>query len=285
MGVVLLLVIIIGLPLLVLHINAKNDDKIMEEKEQIKRKMEVNKEKYYEENNIPENAYLIRCTNRIVKEMPIEGKWNVFLWKEDNIISLCGQNESDGIRKIEIPIESIKYYDRSGDYRVDTVTEGGGISWGKAIVGGIIGVLIGWFVGGLMDSYSDVSNFRIFTHSTVYSTVLTIIGLLVGLLLAGRNKTITKNKEIDNRKTYFYYSEDNKDKKMVFTSKDYESLLKLIPEKEMSYIENNKILKSDELKNDNVYRDIEKLSELKEKGILTEEEFMNKKQLLLDKIQ
>lgn len=279
-------ILIVGTAILfgISRMAAKNEDKRREEKEK-KDQVEVKKEKYYEENNIPDNAYLIRCTNKIVEGMPIEGKWNVFLWKEDNIINLCGQNESDGIRKIEIPIENIKYYDRNGDYRVDTVTEGGGISWGKAIVGGIIGVVIGWFVGGLMDSYSDVSNFRIFTHSTVYSTVLTIIGLLVGLLLAGRNKTITKNNEIDNRKTSLYYLEDNEDKKMVFTSKTYGVLLKLIPEKEMSYIENNKILKDDDLKNDNVYRDIEKLSELKDKGILTEEEFSVKKQLLLDKIQ
>lgn len=242
----------------------KHDKKIMEEKEQIKREIEENKKRYFKENNIPDNAYLIRCTNRIVEGMPIEGKWNVFLWKENNIINLCGQNESDGIRKIEIKIESIKYYDRNGDYRVDAVTEGGGVNVGNAIVGGIVGAIIGAILMGVMGM---------------------IVAFGIGALLAGRNKTITKNKEIDNRKTYLYYSEDNEDKKIIFTSKDYEILLKLIPEKEMGYIENNKILKANDIKNDNVYIDIEKLSELKDKGILTEEEFGIKKQLLLDKIQ
>lgn len=64
-------------------------------------------------------------------------------------------------------------------------------------------------------------------------------------------------------------------------------LLKLIPEKDMSYIENNKVIESDGIQNDNVnaYKDIEKLAELRDKGILTEDEFNHKKQLLLDKIQ
>lgn len=238
-------------------------------------------QEYINENNVPENASMICCTNIIVQEVPIEGKFNVFLWKENNILNLCGTS----VRKIELPIENVKYYTRTGDFRVDTVTEGGGVSLGKAIIGGLVGVVIGWFIGSAMDSYSDISNFRIFTHSSIYSTVLTIAGLLVGVLLVGRNKTITKNKEIDNRKTYFYYSEDNENKNMVLTSKAYEVFLKLIPEKEMSYIENNKIIKADDLQNDNVYKDIEKLSDLKDKGILTEDEFNSKKQLLLDKIQ
>lgn len=264
MELVLLLVIIIGLPLLVSHVAAKNDDKIREEKEQVKRKMEENKKIYFEENNIAENADILCCTNIIVKEVPIEGNWNVYLWKEDNIINFCGASELDGIRKREIPIGNIKYYDRTGDYRINTVTEGGGVNIGNAIIGGIVGAIIGAILMGVMGM---------------------IVAFGIGALLAGRNKTITKNKEIDNRKTYLYYSEDNEDKKMVFTSKAYEVLLKLIPEKEMSYIENNKIIKLSDLQNDNVYMDIEKLSGLKDKGILTEEEFNSKKQLLLDKIQ
>lgn len=57
-----------------------------------------------------------------------------------------------------------------------------------------------------------------------------------------------------------------------------------MPEKEISYIENNKIVESNKNKNDNIYKDIEKLAELRDKGILTEEEFNNKKQLLLNRI-
>lgn len=275
------LVVMLGIGVAIVLFVSKVDGKYKEAEEKKKEETGANNGRFMEENNIPENASLLYCTNIIVQEVPIENKVDVFVWKENNILIFCGK----GVRKMEISIENVKYYTRTGDYRVDAVTEGGGVSLGKAIIGGLIGVIIGWIVGSMMDTYSDVSNFRIFTHSSVFSIVLTIIGLLVGLLLGGKRKVTTTNKEIDNRSTYFNYTENNQNKRMIFDSKAYDTLLKLIPEKEISHIENNKIIEFDNSQNDNVYKDIEKLSELKEKGILTEEEFNQKKQLLLKKIQ
>ena len=85
------------------------------------------------------------------------------------------------------------------------------------------------------------------------------------------------------------YLEDSYNRQIIFDSNAYEILFKLIPEKDMDYVGSNKIIESDNTQkstniNDDIYKDIEKLAELKDKGILTEEEFNQKKQVLLDRI-
>lgn len=275
-GFTIMVIVGIAIALYVSHIAAKHDEAIKIEKEQ---KEEKNRS-YKEENGVPESGSLLRCTNMIVKEIPIDGKWNLFVWKDNNILNFCGASEKDCVRKIEIPIENIKFYKRTGDCRVETITEGGGVSFVRAIIIGLVGA----FIGNMIGYFIDIINFRIFTSSGL-STILAIILFILGALLGGKNRTITKNKEIDNRKTYFNYLENNENKQMIFNSKGYDTLLKLMPEKEMNYIENNKILENDKSKNDSVYKDIEKLADLKDRGILTNEEFNYKKQLLLEKIQ
>jgi len=277
MTLFIIVVIAVGISLLVKHRDVKyRKDKIMEELE----KKECN-HTYKEENSIPEDASLLYCTNMLVKQMFIEGKWHLFLWKDNNILNFCGASEIDCIRKMAIPIEDIQFYTRNGDCRIETVTEGGGVSVGKAIIGGIVGAIVGNIIG----DFIDAINFRIF--SSGLSSVLAIVLFVLGALLTGRRKVTTINKEIDDRKTYLNYLENNENKRMIFISSDYDELLKLIPEKEASYIENQKNVYAHKSQNDtgNIYKDIEKLAELRDKGILTEDEFNNKKQLLLDKIQ
>jgi hypothetical protein len=232
-----------------------------------------------EDYNVPIYASVIHCINITVKDMIIEGKWNVFVWKDDDTFNFCGSNENDEIKRTTLPIKDIKYYTRKGDYKVETTTKGGGVNFVRAIIIGLVCA----FIGSMIGDFIDVINFRIFTSSGL-STILAIILFVLGVLLGGKNKMITINKEIDNRKTYLYYFEDGKNKQIVFTSNAYDELMKLIPEKEMSYIENNKILDSGKTQNDTIYTDIEKLAELRDKSILTEEEFNKKKQSLLDKI-
>lgn len=242
MGIFIL--IAIGVALVFINLEIENSGKRKQQKE------DEQKRKHMEEHSIPEDASLLCCTSIVVNQIELEGNREIFSWKDNNILYLCGTHKDSNVRKISIPIKDIKFYTRNGDYRVDTIVEGGGVNVGGAIVGSVV-------AGG------------------------------VGALLAGREKITTTNKEIDDRNTYLYYSENNQNKRMVFTSKGYKELLKLIPEKEIRYIENNKIVESSKYQkdNDNVYKDIERLAELKDKGILTEEEFNQKKQLLLDKIQ
>ncbi|MFW2487570.1 SHOCT domain-containing protein [Clostridium chromiireducens] len=205
---------------------------------------------YREKSGIPENANLISCICDEGNQTDLDGSWDTFIWKESTNLFLCRTDEEKYNGKVKIPIENVQFYTRNGDYSVISNIEGGGVDVGGAIIGGVV-------AGG------------------------------VGALLAGRERITTTNKEIDDRNTYLYYVESNQNKRMVFTSQGYKVLLKLIPEKEIGYIENKKIVEASKPKedNNNVYKDIEKLAELKEKGILTEDEFNQKKRLLLDKIQ
>ena len=229
-------------------------------------------QKYRQDNNIPDDANVFFCTNIIKEDKPIEGKWKVFIWKELDSIYICGATIKDNISKISIPIDNIKFYTRKGEFKTIAITEGGDINIGNAIVGGIVGLIIGAIIG-------------IF----ILGMVAAFVGLLAGVFLAGKEKITTTNKEIDNRKTYLNYLEDGCNKQILFSSSNYEILYELIPEKDMDYIENNKITESDNTQqsinsNENIYKDIEKLAELKDKGIITEEEFNQKKQVLLDRI-
>lgn len=274
MSLSIIVVICVVIAMFVSHTDAKyRKDKTMEE---LEKKQENST--YKEENSIPENASLLCCTNILFNGNALDHNWNVFTWKDDNnILNFCGKSQFNDTRKISIPIEDIKYFNRDGEYKADNIIEGGGISIGKAIAGGLVGAIIGYIIG----DFIDTINFRIF--SSGLSSVLAIVLFILGALFTGRRKVTTTNKEIDNRKTYLNYLENNENKRMVFISRDYDELLKLIPNKEMSYIQNNKIVESNS-QND-IYKDIERLAELRDKGILTEDEFNNKKQLLLDKIQ
>lgn len=217
--------------------------------------------RYREENNIPINASLLCCTSIVVNKIDLDGNWDVFVWKDNNILNFYGTDYSFG--KKSIPTENIQFYIMKGDSSVEVVTEGGGVSVGKAIIGSLVGAIIGGILGSLVGAF---------------------IAFGVGAILAGRNKITTTSKEIITKKIYLNYLEENENKQMIFTSEAYEDLLKLIPEKEMSYIQNYRIIEDDKSQNDNIYINIEKLAELKDKGILTEDEFNQKKKSLLDKI-
>lgn len=210
---------------------------------------------YYQNNKIPNNTNTVFCIELNEDKL---GK-HCILWKEDNYIKLCklfNVNEAPDIivEKTIIPIKNIKIFTRDGEYRVDNIVEGGGVNLAGAVVGGAI-------AGG------------------------------AGAVLAGRQKITTTQKEIDKRQTYLYYMEDNQEKRIVFSSDSYNTLRYLLPDKEIGYIEKHKIVEankpkeSNDIQENSIYKDIEELARLKDKGILTEEEFVEKKKLLLDKIQ
>ncbi|GAA0076214.1 hypothetical protein UT300005_05920 [Clostridium sp. CTA-5] len=220
----------------------------------------------YEQNNkIPQNTSIVTCNE--LNDQPCEcnipvidekGKVHtglrLFIWKDTDFIKLCTtyfykNNPNNIVEKIIIPIKNIKFFTRDGEYRVDNIVEGGSINLPGAIIGGVIAGE-------------------------------------AGAVLAGRKKIKTSQKEVDKRQTYLYYIEDNQDKRIIFDSDTYNILLKLIPNKDFGFIEKNKIIETNIPKeNNNIYHDIEQLSKLKDKGILTKEEFIEKKRILLDKIQ
>lgn len=286
---IIFIFIVIGAILVFINISLDKKGKLKE-----KEKLGYN-QKYIEENNIPVNASLLCCTSIIVNETVLtDGIWYVFAWKDSSILNFCGKKDCNDIRKIEIPIEDIQFYTRNVEIKAETIMVRFGRNISNGFVGASVGVFVGLLIGNLIEdligiyrmNVLHIVGFRDRFHIYLIGMVGATIGFFIGVLL-GRRKRVNKRNKIDNRKTYLNYIENNENKCMVFTSKDYDALLKLIPEKEMNYIENNNILKSDKYKNDNscIYKDIEELAKLRDRGILTEDEFNNKKQLLLEKIQ
>lgn len=190
----------------------------------------------------------------------------VFMWIEDN--DLCffptkspSSDTASDIKKIilyKIPISKIEYYATSGDvvYENKITGGGGGSSFEGALVGGAI-------AGG------------------------------AGAIIGSRNKIDPISSELithDSRETFLKYFDDNNLKhSMVFDFKDYEKFNELIPQKAFTIvntIKTNDIIDSvlNESTGSNILDQIRELAKLKDEGILTEEEFSNKKKELLARI-
>lgn len=171
----------------------------------------------------------------------------LWAYKEDENLCFIGYDHNNDIGKIKISISNIQCFSRLGDlnsYTKITGGGGGGSSIGKAIVGGVIAGE-------------------------------------AGAIIASRNKTEEiKSEHVieDNRNTVLEIKDNNAMYYLKFESNDYNTFLKLIPNKEISFVKNRSNVE------DSVYEKIKKLSNLKDEGILTEQEFTNKKSQLLESI-
>lgn len=103
--------------------------------------------------------------------------------------------------------------------------------------------------------------------------------------IARKIETIIKDKEkaeyiSQNKKIYVYYLDEKKTKAISLISKNYNTLKNLIPEKELKYLEENNKASNDT----EIIKIIKELHALKEKGIISESEFIKHKERLLEKI-
>lgn len=219
---------------------------------------EMFKNKY----SMPSNADIIKCSDLDTYSEDNFKNIQLKVWKHDKQLILIDNDGYNFKGEFEIPIDKIKSFQRFGDITSYTKIKGGGgggSSVGGAIVGGIIAGEAGAVIGSRKKSEEIKSE-----H-----------------IVEDERKTIL---EVQGNERMHY---------LVFGSKDYDAFLKLIPQKEKNYVDANKsinIVKEETSKveinssNEKIYRDIELLFKLKESGILTEEEFNEKKKLLLDKI-
>ena len=237
--------------------------------EQIKKDLfEKIKTKYEEEKiKVPKTAKNVEITSSVVDLKAKCGKY--FMWFKDDrlyfhIESLIESHNSldDTIENYEIKsldVSKIEYYATQGEvYRENKISggDGGGSSIGGAVVGGMI-------AGS------------------------------AGAIIASRNKTNEVKSELithDDRKTFINFYNNQDERKSIFlTFKDYQTLLDLIPDKDyniVSAIKSNNLItkgiKANELKA--ITEQIRELAQLKDDGILTEEEFAAKKKDLLSKM-
>ena len=182
-----------------------------------------------------------------------------YIWIDDDCLYLCSYfdeefDEKDKIEKTVIPIKDILYYHLYGEVYNKTIIEGGG-GGGTSISGAVIGGLIAGGAGAIIGSRKEV------------------------------NPITTRSEKIDNRGIVveFYYKKKLSHMSLRQWDLTYEFFLKQLPEKEMNFVVNNK--KDINSSSSEILEQIKKLSDLRVQGILTEDEFKDKKKILLDKIQ
>lgn len=249
---IMIIVIMVGL-VLDERISAPKYNKYTYEQEQERekyRKLAIQKEKeYLNKYSIPLDTKEIKCTNIDDYSSAKFESIALKIWKSDNKLIIISRDYISDVGKIEIPIDDIKSFKRFGDLHSYTNVTGGG-GGGSSLGGAVVGGVIAGGAGAVVGSRKKVEEVK--TEHIIEDERQTIL-------------------EVQGKDRIHY---------ITFKSKDYDVFLKLVPNKEVTFIEN----KNDKISNTDIYKDIEELSKLKDKGILTEEEFNNKKQDLLSKI-
>jgi hypothetical protein len=217
--------------------------------------------------SIPETAKEIIYFKSSVKS-PIQlanKKQKVFIWKSDSNIFFfpCSPETIDSISfatlKINsIPVSQIEYFSKRGEvFRENKISGGGG--GGSSIGGAVVGGLIAGEVGAIIGSRKKVKEIKseLIMH--------------------------------DTRETFVNYFVGNEKHSLFFDDNAFQRFNDLIPEKEFSIV--NAIKSSVIIKNQgnansqrNVTDQLRELAKLRDDGIITENEFNEKKKQLLDKI-
>lgn len=177
----------------------------------------------------------------------------VFFVSAPNDLNLIKKINIDNAREFSLDISQIVNYRFVGDKHYVSDVSGGGVNVGGAILGGLI-------AGG------------------------------VGAIIGGTNGVSTEIKQIDERATIITYKDEELYKYLILDADAYDFLKIICPEKDEKVISMKLATSGDTnstaittKKSDNTISEIEKYYDLLQKGILTEEEFNDKKKSLLNK--
>lgn len=192
-------------------------------------------------------------------------KQKVYIWKADGNICFfpCSPETVDSISlatlKINsVPVSQIEYFSKRGEvFRENKISGGGG--GGSSIGGAVAGGLIAGEAGAVIGSRKKVNEIKseLITH--------------------------------DTRETFVNYFVGNERHSLFFDNNAFQTFNDLIPEKEFSIV--NAVKSSELIKNQvsassqkSVTDQLRELAKLRDDGIITENEFNEKKKQLLDKI-
>lgn len=250
----IVLIIVIGI-----GIWASSDEKKRKEEENQRKIIETQKNnKIFKEKKIQYNINESHSTISYKKGFATIAKTKQYIWTEEGEIcffpAVAQSKEYDYIL-YRIPLKDVEYYTTQGNISKETKISGGGgeiggNSLGGAIVGGVVAGGVGAIIGSRKKGSIDPIESEIVTH--------------------------------DDRETFLNYFVDGVKHSMFFNYEDYTTLLKIIPEKDYNNFVNSHLLRGSK---SSITEQLKDLSDLKEKGILTEQEFSEKKKILLDKIK
>lgn len=262
MPLVLLIIILIMISV-VFYIGIRMRDSFEKEEEQnllereSLKKIQENIRRYKELHEVPCNAEVVKYKSGIKefdsnishsqeKHLAKENQEYYFWYKEKWITILSKHCEPTGEiyinNKKELDISKINHYTVQGDKYATTNISGGGSSLGKAVIGGAI-------AGS------------------------------AGAVIASREEITSTTDFIDERKTMIYYQDGEEVSNIILSGEAYDYLLNVIPEKEYSFVISQQ--KEKESNKSNTLLELEQLADLRDKGIITEEEFTAKKKQIL----
>ncbi len=218
----------------------------------------------YKNNNLPamfEDSYRITCLYAPLLQIKDSTYLLISRYEDDIYITYNSPSRrlksnlfNGNSQYIKIGKVKIKYL-RQGDFytKSDIKASGGGSDYGNALIGGLLFGSAGAIIGSRKELKID-----------------------------------TTTTEVDRRQTVLTYNYNHNDEVFVFTSDAYEILIKLVPDREISFIQNEESNKIAEMESNTSYdyilEQIKKLGELRGNGYITEEEFCEKKKKLLAKL-
>ena len=242
----------------------------MDEKDrQITERFEQIKAIYLEKKkSVPRNAQKIEVMQYVSGLFMRGGEY--FVWKQANNICLLidellrstitlAENIENYYKVKILPISKIEYYSMRGEiYRENKISGGGG--GGSSIKGAVAGGIIAGNAGAVIGSRKKVDPItsELITH--------------------------------DTREAFINFYNDKGDRESILLAfEGYQTLLDILPEKDYNIVAavkaNNLIAQQAKLNDtQSITEQIKELAALKDSGILTEEEFAEKKKDLLDRI-
>ena len=172
-----------------------------------------------------------------------------YLWIDIDKIYACTEKYFYDYGKITIPLDNISFFVREGDFYTETKTQ-------IERKGRLLGALIAGDYGLINGTHNEVTN----------TTVA-----------------------VDKRKTFLYMEKDGEEAAFILGSNAYDYLMEEIPQKEYKNVTLTRPFPAQEntpevTEKDDVFETIKKLAELQKQGILTDEEYQEKKKHLLENI-
>lgn len=166
---------------------------------------------------------------------------------------LIGNITPDDVRLTCINYEEIEYFVSEGDIESELHISGGG-GGGSSITGAVIGGLIGGGAGAIIGSRKEIQ------------------------------PILSRTTKVDYRFVAIVHRENGRVRYEKLSQNAYEILQQHIPEKEYAYVQTMALRDAQSFPKDviSVADEIRKYAQLKEDGIISEEEFVAKKKNLLD---
>ncbi|MBU3135029.1 hypothetical protein KPL39_01980 [Clostridium gasigenes] len=250
------LLIIVTLGIIINNVEKSKKEKAQEEKVIVDKENETIFQLKKQELNI--DSYNVNVVN-YKKGFAKISKSEQYIWIKDGILHLfpaVAQNAPYEYILFKISMKDIEYFSTQGEISSHTkISGGGGVVGGNSMKGAIVGGVIAGGAGAVIGSRKK------------------------GVIEPIKSEIVKQ----DDRETFINYFVGGEKHSMFFDFNNYTTLLKIMPEKDYNNVVNKAIKKGSNTSS--IAEDIKSLSELKEKGILTDKEFDEKKKILLDKIK